>query len=237
MNQNQSCAAAKELLENTERARLMHFGIGEYGTILKTQERLRAAREQGEVVDTWMIGEHPTVITQGVRGIDDDVKLDSAIDEIPIYHIDRGGMTTLHSPGQLIVYPIVKVRGGSLAAGRLARALLMTMQAWLRSEFGVEAAPLPRQPGLFVEGRKLLSIGISVRRGISMHGIAMNLCSDLSLWKWIVACGEPTTSPISLSELLGRKVEPKDQVDSLREWLVQQWGYGRVDLQDTGRIE
>lgn len=223
-----SAQAPSGHLEDTSEAMLHFFGVGLYDEILQLQEKLRLLRASNEIPDTWLVGEHPAVITQGVRGVDEDLRMDSGAGGIPIYHIDRGGMTTLHSPGQLIIYPIVKVKGGSLAAGRLARELLRTVQVWLRDEFGVEAAPLPRQPGLFVEGKKLLNIGISVRGGVSMHGVAMNLCNDLSLWRWIVACGEPTTRPVSLSDLIGRRIEPADQTESIERWLKKTWQYGRV---------
>jgi lipoate-protein ligase B len=130
---------------------------------------------------------------------------------VDVVWVDRGGQTTLHSPGQMILYPIVKLGGGSLAGPRMTHALLEGLRAWLIATHGVEAE-IPRgRPGLFIGDRKLMSIGISVRGGVSMHGIAMNLCNDPALWDRIVACGEPGTRPVTLSELLGRRIEPKAQ--------------------------
>lgn len=223
-------AAAETLLADRSRARFYPFGLSDYATILALQECLREQRVKDEIPDTWLVGEHPTVITQGARSTGGDLsRAPKPMGGIPVFQIDRGGMTTLHSPGQLIIYPIVKVRGGSLVAGRFARVLLQSMSAWLASEFGVEAAPLPRQPGLYVGGRKLMSIGISVRRGVSMHGIAMNLCNDLTLWNRIVPCGDPSTVPVSLSDLVGRQVAPADQLASLQSWLSSEWRYERVE--------
>lgn len=213
-----------------DRARLRWFGLAEYGAILQLQEELRASRGRDEIPDTWLIGEHLNVITQGVRAKEDEVLSGASCSSLaPVFKIDRGGMTTLHNPGQLIIYPIVQVRGGSLAAGRMAHALIQTMALWVEREFGVGAVSRPHAPGLYVEGRKLMSIGISVRAGISMHGVALNLCNDLSLWSAIIPCGDPSTRPTSLSEILGRRVEPAAQIESIEGWLRDPWGYAGVE--------
>ena len=222
------------LLENGGEARLCNFGLGFYGAILDLQEELRERRHDDAIPDTWLIGEHPLVITEGVRSGADELLLGPpASGETPRFKVDRGGMTTLHSPGQLILYPIVKVRGGSLAAGRLARALVRGMRSWIQSEFSVDAESRRGQPGLYVEGRKLMSIGISVRRGVSMHGVALNMCNDLSHWSAIVPCGDPALEQVSLSDLLGRRVEPADQIESIRSWLRDDWGYRDVRVEDA----
>lgn len=219
----------ERLQADSSRARLLVFGLRDYPSCLALQESLRDARVEDRIPDTWMLGEHPTVITQGVRGREEDVRgLERAAAGTPVVQIDRGGMTTLHSPGQMILYPIVKLRAGSLGAGRMTHALLRTLQTWLREQHGVHAEIPPGRPGLFVDGRKLMSVGISVRQAVTMHGIAMNLCNDLGLWQQIVACGEPGTRPVSLSELLGRRVEPGEQRDSLGEWLERTWGYAEI---------
>lgn len=214
------------------RARLLNFGLGDYEQVLEVQEGLRRERKAGTACDTWLVGEHPVVITQGVRGVPQDVLPGAgSVGKAAVVQIDRGGMTTLHSPGQLIIYPIVKTKGGSLAAGKLARALLDAMRRWVSDRFGVDTEIPSGRPGLFFGGKKLLSIGISVREGISMHGVAINLCNDLSLWDRIVACGEAGTTPITLSEILGTKVEPAGQIDSLADWLEKTWGYEAVQME------
>lgn len=217
------------LLVDRKRADFIDFGLGDYAEILALQEALRLQRQADAIPDTWLFGEHPAVITQGVRGQADDlVGMAGGGARLPVVQIDRGGMTTLHSPGQMILYTVSKLQGGSLAAGRMARALLSGLQGWLQATHGVEAEIPERRPGLFVGGRKLMSVGISARGGVSMHGIAMNLNNDVSLWRHIVACGEPGTRPVTLTELLGREVTPGQQRDSIREWLVRTWEYAEV---------
>ncbi len=222
----------ERLLADLSEARLMSFGLLEYRTCLAVQESLREERTADRIPDTWLIGEHPTVITQGVRGREEDLRGGGKGETpTPVVQIDRGGMTTLHSPGQMILYPIVKLGGGSLTAGRMTHALLRGMRVWLIENFGIESEIPPGRPGLYAAGRKLMSVGISVRQAVTMHGIAINLCNDLELWRQIVACGEPGTVPVSLSEILGKRVSPQEQRDSIQSWLQSFWGYGcvRVD--------
>lgn len=226
------------LLADRRGARLRDFGLADYVAVLAMQERLREARLREEIPDTWMFGEHPTVVTQGVRAREGDlagggagatpVILVGPLAGAPVVKIDRGGMTTLHSPGQMILYPIVKLREGSLSAGRMAHALLEGMRRWVRDAHGVESEIPAGRPGLYVGGRKMLSVGISARGGVTMHGVAMNVSNDLRLWEGIVACGEPGTRPVSLSELLGRSVTPAEQRESIRAWLRDEWGYAEV---------
>jgi len=203
------------------------FGRGAYSDVLALQERLRERRRTAGP-DVWLVGEHPLVITQGVRARAEDFRPGPAPTPAPVFRIDRGGMTTLHSPGQLILYPIVKLKAGSLAAGRFARLLLEGLARWLEDEFGITPEAPARRAGLFVDGRKLLSLGLSARSGVTMHGAALNCVNDLSLWDTIVACGEPATRPTSLTALLGRPVPPSELHPSLQAWLARYWGYRRL---------
>lgn len=225
----QIAADIPSVLSDRSAVILRDFGCGSYGEVLQRQDSIREDRQADRIPDTWLVGEHPLVITQGVRGIGEDVR-NSQGTSAAIFSVDRGGMTTLHNPGQLIVYPIVRVEGGSMAAGRFSRALLAAMRQWIEHEFGLLASVRRGHPGLYVEGRKLLSIGISVRGGVSMHGVALNMCNDLSDWSSIVACGEAEARPVSLSEVLDRRVQPADQVQSIGRWLAETWGYRDVRI-------
>lgn len=224
-----------ELLADHDRGRFLDFGTGEYARVLSLQERLRELRRDDSVPDHWLFGEHPATLTYGLRAAV-AAPPDSAPEAppappnpelagAPVHYIDRGGLVTLHSPGQLVLYGIVRLADGSLGGGPFARALLAFMRDWTESAWGVATSIERGRPGLFVEGRKLLSIGISARGGVTMHGVAMNLCNDLALWEGLVACGEPGTRPVSLSELLGRRVAPADARESLSDALRRACGY------------
>ena len=219
-------AASRATLADPARAGFFHWGLRPYDQILAMQEALREERRAGRIPDVWLAGEHHAVITSGVRGRAGD--LVGGGDPIPVFSIDRGGMTTLHNPGQLVIYPIVRTGRGVLAQARLARALLAATRDWIESLSGVRAAIERGRPGLYVDGRKLAAIGISIRGGVSMHGIAVNLCNDLAPWSRIIPCGEPGTRPVTLTELTGRRVEPAQWAPLIPRWLTSAWGYGRV---------
>lgn len=217
-----------KILADPSTARLINWGLRGYGDILAMQEQFRDERRAGTIPDTWLAGEHLTVITQGVRGRDADLVISPSMG-IPIHRIDRGGMTTLHNPGQLVIYPIVKTHEGLLAQARLARALLENTADLIEKVSGVRASIERGRPGLFVNGRKLAAIGISIRGRVSMHGIAINLCNDLSPWQWIIPCGEPSTRPVTLSELTGKRIEPRELMKLLPDWMRLNWGYKEIE--------
>lgn len=218
------------LLADTSRARLRSFGLGPYDLVLAMQEQLRVRRLADEIPDHWLVGEHPLVLTRGVRATEDDLLPEAApsLATAPVFNIDRGGMTTLHSPGQLILYPIVKLAAGSISAGAFARVFLEGMRVWIHQEFGVETEIIAKRPGLFVDGRKLLSLGVSARAGVTMHGVALNMSNDLTLWRGVIACGEPEITPVSLTQILDRPVHPADSADALAVWLHSYWAYAAV---------
>lgn len=216
----------ERVLAERHLARLHHWGLQPYGDVLKLQEELRQARQGGLIPDTWLAGEHTTVITQGVRGKGDDLL--GAI-PYPVFQIDRGGMTTLHNPGQLVIYPIARTQGGMLAQARISMLLLGAVRDWIHEHAGVELAIQKGRPGLFFGQRKVAAIGISIHGRVTMHGIAINLCNDLSPWRAIVPCGEPSTQPMTLSEIAGTLIEPCDLLKSMPEWLRRTWGYERVE--------
>ena len=224
----------ERVLEDRAVARLLPWGVQSYGEILALQERLREARSAGTIPDTWLAGEHHAVITQGVRGQKEDVVVAGAL---PVFQIDRGGMTTLHNPGQLVIYPILKTQGDTLAQAKLARLLLTATRDWIAALTGAELVIPKGRPGLFAGVRKVAAIGISIHGRVSMHGIAINLCNDLTPWRTIVPCGEPSTRPITLSEVLGRRIEPAELLAEMAAWLRSAWGYGRVEIADFPNAE
>ena len=220
----------ERVLAETRLAFLHPWGLREYGEILALQERLREARRAGRIPDTWLAGEHPLVITQGVRGAAGDLV---RRDLYPIFQIDRGGMTTLHNPGQLVIYPIALTRGGVLAQARMARLLLTTVRDWLAERTGVELQVPKGRPGLFFGARKVAAIGLSIHGRVSMHGIAINLSNDMTPWRAIVPCGEPETQPITLSEIAGKRIEPGDLLPAIPDWLRRTWGYEEVHIREA----
>ncbi len=224
-------ALTEKILADAGTARFIDWGLRDYGEVLAMQEQFREQRRAGQIPDTWLAGEHPPSSRRACAAARPTSRSTRA-SPFPFNRIDRGGMTTLHNPGQLVIYPIVKTHEGLLAQARLARALLEATADLVEQLSGVRAAIERGRPGLYVKGRKLAAIGISIRGRVSMHGIAINLCNDLAPWQWIIPCGEPSTRPVTLSELAGKRIEPKDWIARLPAWLQSHWGYRQIELRD-----
>jgi len=167
------------------------LGVVPYREALELQEALRARRQAGELPDVLLLLEHPPVYTLGRRSKDTDLPFardwyaEQGIDIVPVR---RGGQLTYHGPGQLVGYPIV--RAGDVVAylRRIEEALIATLAeeriaARNRPEDGIEYT------GVWVQERKIASIGVHVARGVTTHGFAINVDNDMRPWEWAVACG------------------------------------------------
>jgi lipoate-protein ligase B len=151
-----------------------------------------AARSQG-LFDTAVLLflEHPPVFTLGRRGGRENLRVSEAwLDRsgIPVVQVERGGNITYHGPGQLVVYPIVHLPRFGLGVvdlvDRLEEVMIRTCAAW-----GVASGRNPMNRGVWVGMKKIGSIGIAVRRGVSFHGLALNVDLDLKPFGWIQPCG------------------------------------------------
>ena len=134
--------------------------------------------------EIWLL-EHPPVFTLGMNASRDHVL---APGDIPIVQIDRGGQVTYHGPGQLIVYPLVDLRRAGLGVRDIVTALERSVIDYA-AELGIVAECRRNAPGVYVDGRKLASVGIRVRRGATYHGIALNVSVDLEPFGRINPCG------------------------------------------------
>ena len=134
--------------------------------------------------EIWFL-EHPPVFTLGMNAAREHVL---APGDIPLVQIDRGGQVTYHGPGQLVVYPLLDVRRCGLGVRQLVMALENGISALL-APWNISAVGRRDAPGIYVEGRKLASIGLRIRRGCSYHGLAFNVAMDLEPFRRINPCG------------------------------------------------
>jgi lipoyl(octanoyl) transferase len=169
-----------------------HMGRVEYGAALDLQARVRAARQSGDLPDVLLTLEHEPVYTRGRRTGPGELPFGEdwyAERGISVYETDRGGRVTYHGPGQLVGYPIVRVNGDVLGYVRLLEDALVAALA----EEGVSArGRTPEGPdytGVWVGERKIASIGVRVRGGVTTHGFAVNVDNDLQPFSWVVPCG------------------------------------------------
>lgn len=175
------------------------LGCRPYDEVLALQEALLAQVADG-APETLLLLEHPPVYTLGRGAAVADLRGAPERLGVPWVRVGRGGGATFHGPGQLVAYPIVRLR----AAGRdvsgyvcaLQRALIDTCAA-----FGVVASAPSDQIGVWVDGRKIGSIGIGVRRGTAYHGIALNVATDLTYFDAITVCRSDGLRLVNLGEL------------------------------------
>ena len=185
-----------------------HLGVVEYGEALALQERIREARQEGELPDVLLTLEHPPVYTRGRRSVAGELPFGEdwySARGIDIVDTGRGGKVTYHGPGQLVGYPIVGVDDVVAYVRLLEDALVRA----LRDEGVAEARSRPHEghrfTGVWVEDRKIASIGVHLSRGVSMHGFAVNVDNDLEPFSWIVPCGLDGVQMTSLAVEAGRE--------------------------------
>jgi lipoyl(octanoyl) transferase len=176
------------------------------------QKRLAAARADGEIVDQLLLLEHPAVLTLGKHADDAHVlasPAELARRGIEVVRVERGGEVTYHGPGQLVAYPIIALSRRGLLVRPLVRALEAAMIATCEA-FGVAAARRDGHPGCWCEPegpspRKIGALGIRVERGVSYHGIALNVDPDLADFELIDPCGMPDVESTSIARELAMR--------------------------------
>jgi lipoyl(octanoyl) transferase len=184
-----------------------------------TDERDAASRDE-----IWLL-EHPPVFTLGLNAKREHVL---APGDIPVVQIDRGGQVTYHGPGQLVVYPLIDLKRHGLGVRQLVTALENAVVAYA-AELGVTARAAREAPGVYVDGAKLASVGLRVRRGSSYHGLALNVTVDLEPFRRINVCGYPGLGVTRLVDLV-----PGCELDSAARRLVphllEQLGFAAAPL-------
>ena len=160
------------------------LGLQEYEPLWRGMQQFTNTRSSSTPDEIWFT-EHPPVFTLGLNASREHLL---APGEIPVIQIDRGGQVTYHGPGQLMIYPLIDLKRARLGVRGLVTALEQTVVD-LSADFGVEACSRSDAPGVYVQDRKIASIGLRVRRGASYHGMAFNIDVDLEPFSRINPCG------------------------------------------------
>jgi lipoate-protein ligase B len=201
------------------------LGTVAYADALALQRELQAARLAGVGEDTVLLLEHPDVVTLGSRSGPDALRLpepDLRAAGYALHRVNRGGEATYHGPGQLVGYPILDLRERARSAGVApdVHAYLRSLEAALidtLGEFGIAGRVRPGLSGVWLEGeRKIASIGIGVRRWVTLHGFALNVACALERFGAIVPCGLANVEMVSMESVLGARVAP-EQVRAVLE--------------------
>lgn len=160
------------------------LGRQDYVPCWKKMQAFTDERDESTADEIWYC-EHPPVFTLGLNAAREHLLAPGDID---VVQIDRGGQVTYHGPGILMVYPLIDIRRASIGVRRLVTALEQSVVD-LAAEYGIDAAARPDAPGVYVDGAKLASVGLRIRRGSSFHGMAVNLDADLEPFSRINPCG------------------------------------------------
>ena len=175
------------------------LGVVPYDVAWDLQRSLHAQRVAGEVADTCLLLEHPSVYTAGKR----TEPWERPADGTPVVDVDRGGKITWHGPGQLVGYPIVRLADPVDVVAHVRRIEQALIDAC--ATFGVTAGRVDGRSGVWVENAKVAAIGIRVSQGVTMHGFALNCDADLTAYDRIVPCGIRDAGVTSLSVLTGTR--------------------------------
>lgn len=208
---------------------VVRAGTVPYDEARRTQAALEAARQDGRIPDVLLLLEHPPIYTKGRRTTDAELPMGEdwyRMQGIEVSETDRGGRVTYHGPGQLVAYPIIDL--GELRDPDDVRSFVRGMEeATIAAlgDWGVKARLFDGLTGVWAgtepppagDARKIGSIGIHVNRGVSTHGLAINVNNDLQPFEWIVPCGIEAVRMTSL----GRELYAEQDLDAFATTLVE----------------
>ena len=184
---------------------IIDLGQCSYKSSLEHQVRTHSKVLEQNLIDSIIFVEHEHVYTLG-KNADQNNILSNYSKDVEIYNIDRGGDVTYHGPGQLVGYPIINIKNLNMSIGNyvhtLERVLINTLE-----EFGISAQIRDKLIGVWVSDEKIGAIGIRVKNGVTMHGFALNVNTDLSYFDGIVPCGIDSCKVTSMKQLLNKNIE------------------------------
>ncbi|KAB0459438.1 octanoyltransferase [Vibrio kanaloae] len=206
------------------------LGRQDYEPVWKAMHKFTDERTEEDVDQVWLV-EHNPIFTQGQAGKAEHV-LNAG--DIPVVQSDRGGQVTYHGPGQLVAYFLINIRRKNFGVRDLVthieNLVINTMKA-----YNIDSAARPDAPGVYVDGKKICSLGLRIRRGCSFHGLALNVNMDLSPFLRINPCGYQGMEMAQVSQL-GGPSELENVEQQLIQELVELLDYDQVDIQATSNI-
>jgi len=205
----------------------LNLGLIDYQEAWALQQKLVAARVENHIDhDMMLFLEHPAVFTLGNRGGLDNLLVSEAFlkdSGVPVIQVERGGVITYHGPGQLVVYPIMNLHTRRIGVkdfvAAMEAAMIQTAGNW-----NIDAGRNPINSGIWVGRRKMGSIGIALRKGVSFHGLALNVNLDLTPFSWIQPCGLQGVSMTSMREASGRELPMNEVLEVLKNQLAASLG-------------
>ncbi|EGQ8059792.1 TPA: lipoyl(octanoyl) transferase LipB [Vibrio parahaemolyticus] len=199
------------------------LGRQDYEPVWKAMHEFTDQRTEKTPDEVWLV-EHNPVFTQGQAG-----KAEHLINtgDIPVVQSDRGGQVTYHGPGQLVAYFLINLRRKKLGVRDLVTTIENLVINTLKA-YNIDSAARPDAPGVYVDGKKICSLGLRIRKGCSFHGLALNVNMDLTPFLRINPCGYAGMEMVQVSQFNG----PSD-VETVEKQLIEEL----VTLLDYERVE
>ena len=195
------------------------LGLMDYEPVWHAMQRFTDQRDAHTADEVWLV-QHPAVFTQGQAGKAEHLLVPG---DIAVVQVDRGGQVTYHGPGQLVAYLLLDVRRSGLGVRELVNRMERSLVDLLAG-YGVQAAAKPDAPGVYVDGAKIASLGLRIRKGCSFHGLALNVAMDLAPFSRINPCGYAGLPMTQLCDHAG-PIEFAEVSARLRAQLVQHLDY------------
>lgn len=205
---------------------IRNLGLQDYTQTWGAMRRFTEQRDEHTADEVWFL-EHPPVFTQGVAGKEEHLLNPG---DIPVVQSDRGGQVTYHGPGQLVMYVLINLRRRKLGIRALVD-LLESATIQTLSQYGIQAEARRDAPGVYVDGCKVASLGLRVRRGCSYHGLSVNVNMDTAPFNRINPCGYQGLQVTQLNEL-GVTCQPLDLAPPILAVLTEALGYTQTTAAD-----
>lgn len=173
------------------------LGRRDYLPVFEAMKRFNDSRSVDTEDELWVV-EHNPVFTQGLAGKAEHL-LDAA--DIPVVQIDRGGQITYHGPGQLVIYTMIDFKRRKTSVRHIVSALENSIIATLAA-YGIASAADPQRPGVYVDGKKIASLGLRIKNGSVYHGLALNVNMDLTPFAHINPCGYAGLQMTQIADLV-----------------------------------
>lgn len=202
---------------------LRRLPLSSYEPVFTAMKDFTLARDDSTTDELWVL-EHEPVFTQGQSGKPEHILRTT---DIPIVQTDRGGQVTYHGPGQLMLYPLINIQRLGLDVKALVCKLEQLVIDILH-DYDVQAARKDGAPGVYVDGAKIASIGLRVKKGASYHGVSFNIDMDLAPFKLINPCGYQGLQMTDLARLTGIK-DMAQVKEKVLEKFCQAFGYRIMD--------
>lgn len=200
------------------------LGVKDYHSVWQAMHEFTDQRTDNTVDEIWLV-QHNPVFTQGQAG-----KAEHLLNtgDIPVVQSDRGGQVTYHGPGQLVVYFLINLRRKKIGVRDLVTDIENLVINTLKA-YNIDSAAKPDAPGVYVDGKKICSLGLRIRKGCSFHGLALNVNMDLSPFHRINPCGYQGMEMVQVKDL-GGPAELVDVEQQLIKELVAILGYEKVEF-------